>query len=352
MTEQRARHRAGEQSDPSAAERSLSAAELLARLAPPGTERRTERPTRHAAPEQDIPPAGLPEGWVGNADPSAVTRVIRAQAFGRLPSPRSPRTAAAAVSVTVLGATAVLTSVGGSVPAGVAAALTTTGTGSMRAVPEGENVQLVSASAPSAMSSTLGSAVGRANDAFPAVFDRADAAGIAANNLALARAAEQKAAAEKLARTKAAQARSALSTQPARTAGSGSGSGSGDVSAPAASTGSGLGAKALALATGKLGKPYVWGAAGPNSFDCSGLVQWAFSQVGKSLPHSSNAQSQLGTPVDQANLQPGDLVFFYSPVSHVGIYAGNGKILNASTSGEPVKYSDMANMPFHNAVRL
>ncbi|MEK6441224.1 C40 family peptidase [Pseudonocardia sp. T1-2H] len=350
MTEQRARHRAGEQSDASAAERSLSAAELLARLAPPGTERRTERPTRHAAPEQDTPPAGLPEGWVGNADPSAVTRVIRAQPFATPPFPRSPRTAAAAVSVTVLGATAVLTSVGGSVPAGVTAALTTTGTGSMRAVPEGENVQLVSASAPSAMNSTLGSAVGRANEAFPAVFDRADAAGIAANNLALARAAEQKAAAEKLARTKAAQARSALSTQPARAAGSGSGSG--DVSAPAASTGSGLGAKALALATGKLGKPYVWGAAGPNSFDCSGLVQWAFSQVGKSLPHSSNAQSQLGTPVDQANLQPGDLVFFYSPVSHVGIYAGNGKILNASTSGEPVKYSDMVNMPFHNAVRL
>jgi cell wall-associated NlpC family hydrolase len=350
MTEQRARHRAGEQSDPSAAERSLSAAELLARLAPPGDEGRAGRPTRHAAPEQDTPPAGLPEGWVGNADPSAVTRVIPAQAFARLPSPRSSRTAAAAVSVTVLGATAVLTSVGGSVPAGAAAALTTTGTGSIRAVPEGENVQLVSASAPSAMNSTLGSAVGRANDAFPAVFDRADAAGIAANNLALARAAEQKAAAEKLARTKAAQARSALSAQPAR--GGGSGSGSGDVSAPAASTGSGPGAEALALATGKLGKPYVWGAAGPNSFDCSGLVQWAFSQVGKSLPHSSNAQSRLGTPVSMANLQPGDLVFFYSPVSHVGIYAGNGKILNASTSGEPVKYSDMANMPFHNAVRL
>ncbi|HEV7470017.1 MAG TPA: NlpC/P60 family protein [Pseudonocardia sp.] len=349
MTEQRARHRAGEQSDPST-ERSLSAAELLARLAPPGTEGRTGRPTRHVAPEQDTPPAGLPEGWVGNADPSAVTRVIPAQGFTTLPFPRSPRTAAAAVSVTVLGATAVLTAVGGSVPAGAAAALTTTGTGSIRAVPEGENVQLVSASAPSAMNSTLGSAVGRANDAFPAVFDRADAAGIAANNLALARAAEQKAAAEKLARTKAAQARSALSAQPAR--GGGSGSGSGDVSAPAASTGSGPGAEALALATGKLGKPYVWGAAGPNSFDCSGLVQWAFSQVGKSLPHSSNAQSQLGTPVSMANLQPGDLVFFYSPVSHVGIYAGNGKILNASTSGEPVKYSDMANMPFHNAVRL
>jgi cell wall-associated NlpC family hydrolase len=344
MTEQRARHRAGEQSDPSAAERTLSAAELLARLAPPGTEGRTGRPTRHAAPDRDTPPAGLPEGWVGDADPSAITRVIPA-----LPFPRSPRTAAAAVSVTVLGATAVLTAVGSSVPAGVTAALTTTGTGTMRAVPEGENVQLVSASAPSAMNSTLGSAVGRANGAFPAVFDRADAAGIAANNLALARAAEQKAAAEKLARAKAAQARSA---QPGRGAGRGAAAGAGDGSAPAASAGSGMGAKALALATGKLGTPYAWGAAGPNSFDCSGLVQWVFGQLGKSLPHSSSAQSQLGTPVSKADLKPGDLVFFYSPVSHVGIYAGNGKILNASTSGEPVKYSDMAYMPFHNAVRL
>ncbi|MCW0216367.1 MAG: C40 family peptidase [Pseudonocardia sp.] len=347
MTEQRARHRAGEQSDRPFAEPPLSAAELLARLTPSGPDGGPARPTRHAAPDADTPPAGLPPGWVGNADPNAVTRVIPA-----LPFPRSPRTAAAAVSVTVLGATAVLTATGG-VPAGVAAALTTTGTGTLRAVPEAENVQLLSAATPSATSATLGSAFGHVNSSFPAVFERADAAGIAANDLAVARAAEQRAAQEKAAQQKAAQekaaqARSALSVQPTR----GGGAGSGSDAPPAAATGSGLGAKALSIATGKLGMPYVWGAAGPNAFDCSGLVQWAFGQLGKSLPHSSSAQSQLGTPVSKANLQPGDLVFFYSPVSHVGIYAGDGKVLNASTSGEPVKYSALANMPFHNAVRL
>ena len=71
-----------------------------------------------------------------------------------------------------------------------------------------------------------------------------------------------------------------------------------------------------------------------------------------SLPHSSSAQSRMGTAVSKADLQPGDLVFFYSPVSHVGIYMGNGNILHASTSGQPVKISKMAGMPFNSARRL
>jgi peptidoglycan DL-endopeptidase CwlO len=121
---------------------------------------------------------------------------------------------------------------------------------------------------------------------------------------------------------------------------------------PAASAGSGIGGKALAIAESKMGKPYSWGAAGPNAFDCSGLVLWAFKQLGVSLPHSSSAQSTMGKAVSRGDLQPGDLVFFYSPVSHVGIYAGDGKVLNASQSGEPVKMSSLANMPFHNARRL
>jgi peptidoglycan DL-endopeptidase CwlO len=116
--------------------------------------------------------------------------------------------------------------------------------------------------------------------------------------------------------------------------------------------GNSVGARALTLAKGKLGNPYVWGAAGPNAFDCSGLVVWAYKQVGISLPHSSAALSTTGTPVSKAALQPGDLVFFYSPVSHVGIYAGNGRVLNATQSGEPVQYTNLANLPFHNAVRL
>ena len=122
--------------------------------------------------------------------------------------------------------------------------------------------------------------------------------------------------------------------------------------APTVSTGTGVGAQALAIAQGKIGRPYVWGAAGPNAFDCSGLVMWAFKQAGVSLPRTSAAQSQAGTAVSKTQLQPGDLVFFYSPVSHVGIYMGDGKVLDATQSGEPVQISDMAYMPFHNARRV
>jgi cell wall-associated NlpC family hydrolase len=116
--------------------------------------------------------------------------------------------------------------------------------------------------------------------------------------------------------------------------------------------GSSVAARALALAKGKVGAPYVWGAAGPSAFDCSGLIVWAYKQLGVSLPHSSATLSTMGTPVSKAALQPGDLVFFYSPVSHVGIYMGNGKILHASESGEPVKISDISSFPFHNARRI
>ncbi|OJY47146.1 NlpC/P60 family protein [Pseudonocardia sp. 73-21] len=122
--------------------------------------------------------------------------------------------------------------------------------------------------------------------------------------------------------------------------------------APKVSAGAGVGAAALAVAEGKIGTPYVWGASGPNAFDCSGLVMWAFKQVGVSLPRTAAAQSQVGTAVSKGDLQPGDLVFFYSPVSHVGIYLGDGKVLNATQSGEPVQISNMAYMPFHNARRV
>ncbi|NYI92707.1 cell wall-associated NlpC family hydrolase [Amycolatopsis endophytica] len=124
------------------------------------------------------------------------------------------------------------------------------------------------------------------------------------------------------------------------------------VVAPSSAEGAGVGANALRSALTQQGKPYAWGGAGPDAFDCSGLVQWAFKQAGVDLPHSSRTQSTLGTPVTQAQLQPGDLVFFYEPVSHVGIYAGDGNIVHASTSGEPVKVSPMAGMPFHNASRI
>ena len=99
------------------------------------------------------------------------------------------------------------------------------------------------------------------------------------------------------------------------------------------------------------GKPYVWGAAGPGSYDCSGLVQYAFKAAGVSLPHSSRTQSTMGTPVSRANLQPGDLVFFYSPVSHVAIYIGNGQIVQASTYGKPVAVTNLSSMPGFNSAR-
>jgi cell wall-associated NlpC family hydrolase len=101
-------------------------------------------------------------------------------------------------------------------------------------------------------------------------------------------------------------------------------------------------AKAVSVAMAQRGKPYVWAAAGPGSFDCSGLVEYAYAAAGVSLPHSSLAQSQMGTPVSRDALQPGDLVFFYSPVSHVGIYIGGGNMVHAPTSGDVVKISPIS----------
>src|SRR5919107_265531 len=92
------------------------------------------------------------------------------------------------------------------------------------------------------------------------------------------------------------------------------------------------------------GKPYVWAASGPGSFDCSGLVQYAFQAAGISLPHSSRMQSQMGTPVSRAEARAGDLVAFYSPVSHIGIYLGNGQMVHAPTSGDVVKVASVDNM--------
>ncbi|MBO0840781.1 MAG: C40 family peptidase [Sciscionella sp.] len=94
---------------------------------------------------------------------------------------------------------------------------------------------------------------------------------------------------------------------------------------------------AMAAALSKRGDPYVWGATGPDSFDCSGLMLWSFHQAGINLPRTSQAQSQVGTPISRDQLQPGDLVFFGNPVHHVGMYVGNGEMVNAPTFGEPVQ---------------
>ncbi|MBV9822976.1 MAG: C40 family peptidase [Actinobacteria bacterium] len=101
---------------------------------------------------------------------------------------------------------------------------------------------------------------------------------------------------------------------------------------------------AIAEARAQLGKPYQYGASGPNSFDCSGLTAWAWRAAGVSLPHSAASQQGMGTPVSRENLQPGDLVFFGSPAYHVGIYVGDGMMIHAPTSGDVVKMSPLAYM--------
>lgn len=103
-------------------------------------------------------------------------------------------------------------------------------------------------------------------------------------------------------------------------------------------------AAAVSAAMSQLGKPYVWGAAGPDSYDCSGLTMWAWAHAGVSLPHQSAEQQGLGTSVSRDQLQPGDLVFFGSPAYHVGIYIGNGMMVHAPTTGDVVKVSSLAYM--------
>ncbi len=109
----------------------------------------------------------------------------------------------------------------------------------------------------------------------------------------------------------------------------------------AAAPAAGVAGKVVAAAMAQRGKPYVWAASGPGSFDCSGLTQYAYRAAGISLPHSSRMQSQMGSAVSRSALQPGDLVFFYSPVSHVGIYVGNGQMVHAPTSGDVVKVAPL-----------
>lgn len=99
--------------------------------------------------------------------------------------------------------------------------------------------------------------------------------------------------------------------------------------------------KAVDSALSKLGSSYSWGATGPSTFDCSGLITWAYEQAGISLPRSSRAQSTSGQSVSKSDLQPGDLVFFYQPISHVGIYVGGGQMIAAPSSGDVVKYADI-----------
>jgi len=109
--------------------------------------------------------------------------------------------------------------------------------------------------------------------------------------------------------------------------------------------------RAVDVTLAQQGDPYGWGAAGPNAFDCSGLTSFAYRQAGISLPRTSRGQAGVGTPVSKSDLKPGDLVFFYSPISHVGLYIGNGQMVHASTAGQPVKVVNLNSVPGFSAAR-
>ncbi|MFJ9208168.1 NlpC/P60 family protein [Streptomyces sp. NPDC102264] len=110
-------------------------------------------------------------------------------------------------------------------------------------------------------------------------------------------------------------------------------------------------AAAVAYAYGALGKPYVWGATGPGAFDCSGLTQAAWRAAGVSLPRTSYTQIATGQRVSRGDLAPGDLVFFFSGISHVGIYVGGGQMIHAPRPGSAVRLAPLDQMPFAGASR-
>ena len=146
---------------------------------------------------------------------------------------------------------------------------------------------------------------------------------------------------QKAARDRAAAQRNSLSQRSSRSGGhysSGSYSGS-------------IGQRVVQYALAHVGDAYVWGGSGPSAFDCSGLTMRAYQQVGISLPHSAAAQFNDGRQISSGSLQPGDLVFYYSPIHHVGIYIGGGMIVHAANPGAGVLTDPVFSMPFSGAVR-
>ncbi|HLM06476.1 MAG TPA: C40 family peptidase [Blastococcus sp.] len=114
----------------------------------------------------------------------------------------------------------------------------------------------------------------------------------------------------------------------------------------------GAAGEAIRTALAQVGDRYEGGGTGPDAFDCSGLTMYAYAAAGVALPHSSRAQSGLGTQVTRAELLPGDLVFYYTPISHVALYIGNGMIVHARTYGSPVAVTSVDQRGFRFGVRL
>ncbi|MGW1808029.1 NlpC/P60 family protein [Streptomyces sp. NPDC002078] len=160
---------------------------------------------------------------------------------------------------------------------------------------------------------------------------------------AIERQKEQEAArkAAELAKQQAAQQQADSSSSSSTATGSGSGSGStGSGSTGSTTTSSSYDTKAekaIAFARAQIGKPYVWGATGPDSYDCSGLTQAAWKAAGVSLPRTTYDQVNAGTTVSLADARPGDLIFFYDDISHVGVYIGNGMMIHAPKPGAYVR---------------
>jgi len=116
--------------------------------------------------------------------------------------------------------------------------------------------------------------------------------------------------------------------------------------------GNSIGVQALRWALTRRGDMYQWGGAGPNVFDCSGLVMWAYAKVGISLPHFTGAQWNSGVHISRSQLQPGDLVFFFPNIGHVGIFVGKGLMLDAPTFGQPVQIQPIFWSAYVGAVRI
>ncbi|MFG2113967.1 NlpC/P60 family protein [Streptomyces sp. NPDC048718] len=144
-------------------------------------------------------------------------------------------------------------------------------------------------------------------------------------------------------------------TDAGSTHGSGTGAGRGDQDlAPGGPVpdATGRAAEAISFARAQIGKPYVWGATGPSSYDCSGLTQAAWRAAGVTLPRTTYTQINAGHRVSRSELAPGDLVFFYSGVSHVGLYIGGGRMIHAPRPGAPVRIAPIDQMPFAGATRI
>ncbi|MGI5468305.1 NlpC/P60 family protein [Streptomyces sp. CA-132043] len=115
---------------------------------------------------------------------------------------------------------------------------------------------------------------------------------------------------------------------------------------------SGRSSLAVAAARSAVGAPYVWGASGPRSFDCSGLMQWAYARAGVALPRTSQQQRSAGRQVPLSQARPGDLVIYRSDASHVGMYVGNGQVVHAPHPGAQVRYDPVGMMPVSGVTRV